>query len=68
MFQDASKIPSNIVLAPIAEPFVVEYWHETYSSEEAYQLFVQEASKQGYGQCTQTQFRLAFQRTYLAYR
>jgi hypothetical protein len=60
MFQDASKIPANITLSPIAEPFVVEYLHETYSQEEAFQLFVQEAHRQGHGHYSDDQFKAAF--------
>jgi len=52
--------PTTLALSSIAQPFVLEYMQGKYSDQEAYQLYVQEASKQGYSQYTNQQLRIGW--------
>jgi hypothetical protein len=52
--------PTILALSSIAQPFVSEYMHGKYSEQDAYQFYVQEASQQGYSQCSNEQLHHGF--------
>ena len=52
--------PTILALSSVARPFVLDYMHGKYNRQDAYQLYVQEANKQGYSHASDVQLNYGF--------